>query len=290
MKGYNVNNSTMKRIYLFALVVMMMTAPMSACSSNDDAPDTSQPTSSEIQTRGSKTLVAFFSATNNTKAVADEIVRILGADQLRIQAANPYAANPYDDQAKIQQEAYNDLRPSVANLPSKEDIARYDTIFIGSPTWWHQPAMVICTFLESYDLTGKVVIPFFTYSATTYLNESMQKIYKVTPNSTHIPATLPEDIDPDDIQHPQNDDAGIPTAARASNVESWLREIGVLGNGQTAIGNVSASREPLYAALFTPCGHRVASGRDITAKVPGLYILQQQYADGSIDSRKIVIR
>ena len=118
MKGYNVNNSTMKRIYLFALVVMMMTAPMSACSSNDDAPDTSQPTSSEIQTRGSKTLVAFFSATNNTKAVADEIVRILGADQLRIQAAKPYAANPYDDQAKIQQEAYNDLRTSVAKLPS----------------------------------------------------------------------------------------------------------------------------------------------------------------------------
>ena len=231
----------MKRIYLFALAAMLMTAPMSACSSNDDEPETNQPTSSEIQTRGSKTLVAYFSATNNTKAVADEIVRILGADQLRILAANPYAANPYDDQAKIQQEAYNDQRPAVANLPSKEDIAKYDTIFIGSPTWWHQPAMVVCTFLESYDLTGKVVIPFFTYSATTYLNESMQKIYKVTPNSTHIPATLPEDIDPDDIQHPQNDDAGIPTAGRASNVESWLREIGILGNNQTAIANISSN-------------------------------------------------
>ena len=280
----------MKRTYLFALVAMMMTAPMSACSSNDDEPENSQPTSPEIQRQGSKTLVAYFSATNNTKRVADEITRILGADQLRIEAANPYAANPYDDQAKIQQEAYNDLRPAVANLPSKEDIARYDTIFIGSPTWWHQPAMVVCTFLENYNLTGKVVIPFFTYSATTYLNESMQKIYKVTPNSTHIPATLPEDIDPDDIQHPQNDDAGIPTAGRASNVESWLREIGILGNSQTAIANIPSDGQPLYAALYTTNGHQVATGSDLSTVSPGLYILHQRYANGHIDSRKILVR
>ena len=281
----------MKRIYLIAFAVMTMTQVMSACSAGDEEPTVNnEPASSEIQTRGSKTLVAYFSATNNTKAVADEIVRILGADQLRIQAANPYAANPYDDQAMIQQEAYNDQRPAVANLPSKEDIAKYDTIFIGSPTWWHQPAMVVCTFLESYDLTGKVVVPFFTYSATTYLNESMQKIYKVTPNSTHIPATLPEDIDPDDIQHPQNDDAGIPTAGRASNVESWLREIGVLGSNQTAIANIPSDGQPLYAALYTTNGRQVVNRSDFSSVPSGLYILQQRYADGHSDSRKIIIR
>lgn len=47
--------------------------------------------------------------------------------------------------------------------------------------------MVVCTFLEAYDLKDKVIIPFFTYGATTYLNESMQKIYKVTSTSRHIP-------------------------------------------------------------------------------------------------------
>ena len=281
----------MKRIYLIAFAVMTMTQVMSACSVGDEEPTVNnEPASSEIQTHGSKTLVAYFSATNNTKAVADEIVRILGADQLRIQAANPYAANPYDDQTMIQQEAYNDQRPAVANLSSKEDIAKYDTIFIGSPTWWHQPAMVVCTFLESYDLTGKVVVPFFTYSATTYLNESMQKIYKVTPNSTHIPATLPEDIDPDDIQHPQNDDAGIPTAGRASNVESWLREIGVLGSNQTAIANIPSDGQPLYAALYTTNGRQVVNRSDFSSVPSGLYILQQRYADGHSDSRKIIIR
>ena len=85
----------------------------------------------------------------------------------------------------------------VANLLDEETIAKYDTILVGSPCWWHQPAMVVCTFLEAYDLKDKVIIPFFTYGATTYLNESMQKIYKVTPGSKHIPETLPEDLDYD---------------------------------------------------------------------------------------------
>lgn len=90
-----------------------------------------------------------------------------------------------------------------------ETIARYDTIFVGR-RWWHQPAMVVCTFLEAYDLSGKTIVPFFTYGATTYLNESMQKIYRLTPESKHIPATLPEDLDPDDITTPgRPDDAGI---------------------------------------------------------------------------------
>lgn len=231
----------MKRVTRLT-AVMLFILPFVSCSARTQADDPQT-----IVGSGNKTLVAYFSQTNNTKAVADEIVRLLGCDELRIYAANPYAANPYDDQQQIQNEAYNDLRPAVQNLPSKEEIARYDTLFIGSPVWWHQPAMVVCTFLENYDLTGKVVIPFFTYGATTYLNEAMQKIYRVTPNSIHIPATLPEDKDPEDIQHPQDDDAGIPTAGRASNVERWLREIGVIG-ANTALPAVSAnaSNGPRY--------------------------------------------
>ena len=91
----------------------------------------------------------------------------------------------------------------MANLPDAETIAQYDTIFIGSPLLVAlQPAMVVCTFLEAYDLKDKVIVPFITYGATTYLNESMQKIYKLTPDSKHIPETLPEDLDPEDITTP----------------------------------------------------------------------------------------
>lgn len=187
-----------------------------------------------------KSLVAYFSATGNTKAVAEEIARITDADLLRIEAAEPYATNPYNDSQRVQNEAYNDLRPAVANLPSAETVAQYDTLFVGSPIWWHQPAMVVCTFLESFNLTGKVIVPFFTYGATTYLNESMHKIYKVTPNSKHVPATLPTDLNPDDITTPgPDDDSGIDMPGNARGVEAWLKKLGLLG-GETAIDDVPA--------------------------------------------------
>lgn len=196
-----------------------------------------------------KDLVAYFSAQGNTKAVAERIAELTGADIYRIEAAEPYAANPYDDSDRIQNEAYNDLRPAVANPPSQEWINQYDRIYIGSPCWWHQPAMVVCTFLESYDLSDHVIIPFFTYGATTYLNESMQKIYKCTPNSVHIPATLPDDLDADDITRPgRPDDAGIDMPGNAGGVEGWLTRLGLLGNsGITDIGYDSSGNIRIYS-------------------------------------------
>ena len=221
--------------YLICLAMALTAATLNACGNDDtvqDGPGTEQPGNNDDTnepTGSGKTLVAYFSATGNTQTVAQHIADILGAEIFRIEAADEYAANPYDDSDRIQDEAYNNRRPDVKTLPDEETIAAYDTIFVGSPIWWHQPVMVVCTFLEAYDLSGKVVIPFFTYGATTYLNESMQRIYASTPNSTHIPATLPEDIDPENIQSSQNDDAGISMPGRSeSSVESWLREIGVI--------------------------------------------------------------
>lgn len=196
----------MKKLY-FLLVMFIAMNAFASCNKeenpnlNPEQPGQENPNPSE-----SKILVAYFSATGNTRAVAERIAELTGADIYSIEPSAPYAADPYDDSDRIQREAYNDLRPEVANLP--ESLERYDTIFVGSPLWWHQPAMVVCTFLEHYDLTGKTVIPFITYGARTYLNEGMQKLYKVTPNSTHIPLTLPEDLDPENIREPQNDDAG----------------------------------------------------------------------------------
>ena len=216
----------MKNLLLISLLLFSATT-ISACSENNDTsfPDTEQPESSDLPSGNSKTLVAYFSATGTTQAIAERITELTEADIYRINAADPYATNPYDDTERIQNEAYNDLRPGVANLPDKEAIAQYDTIFVGSPCWWHQPAMVVCTFLENYDLGNKIIIPFFTYGATTYLNESMQKIYKVTPESIHIPATLPEDLDPENIREPQNDDAGIDMPNGPDDVEAWLLRI-----------------------------------------------------------------
>lgn len=217
----------MKRTFFYyVFMALAVITLVSACDKDDF--DADYP-SDEIEYDGSrKILVAYFSTTGNTQRRAEEIVAATGADVYRIEASEPYASNPYDDSDRVQNEAYNDLRPGVANLPAAETIAQYDTIFVGSPCWWHQPAMVVCTFLDNYDLSGKTIIPFITYGATTYLNESMQKIYKLTPNSKHIPVTLPEDLDPDDITTPgRPDDDGIDMPGRASGVEAWLRRMGV---------------------------------------------------------------
>ncbi|BDF53451.1 hypothetical protein CE91St24_31620 [Odoribacteraceae bacterium] len=155
-----------------------------ACSKDDDFNPDNQ-NSDEIQYDGNrKILVAYFSATGNTQRLAEQIITATGADAFRIEAAEPYAANPYDDSDRIQNESYNNLRPGVATLP--ENVEEYDVIFVGSPIWWHNPAMVVCTFLESYDLAGKIIVPFFTYGATTYLQQSLDKIYEVTPQSVHL--------------------------------------------------------------------------------------------------------
>ena len=185
----------MKNLLLISLLLFSATT-IGACSENNDIsfPDTEQPESSDLPSGNSKTLVAYFSATGTTQAIAERITELTGADIYRINAADPYATNPYDDTERIQNEAYNDLRPGVA-------------------------------FLENYDLGNKVIIPFFTYGATTYLNESMQKIYKVTPEAIHIPATLPEDLDPENIREPQNDDAGIDMPNGPGDVEAWLLRI-----------------------------------------------------------------
>ena len=185
-----------------------------------------------------KDLVVYFSGQGHTQAVAEEIAKQMGADILRLEAAEPYAANPYNDSQRIQNEAYQDLRPAVANLPTAEYMAQYDRIFVGSPIWWHQPAMVVCTFLDAFDLSGKTIVPFFTYGATTYLNESMHKIYKLTPHSKHVPETLPEDLNPDDITTPgPADDAGIDMPGSARGVANWLKSLGLTAT-ETAIHQV----------------------------------------------------
>lgn len=224
----------MKKSVIIPLLAIALASP-AACSSASINPEKGPAAGSgdEKETpvtpaEGGKTLVAYFSAEGHTKAVAERIADLTGADIFRIEAKEAYASNPHNDSDRVQKEAYNDLRPEVAKLPAAEEIAQYDTLFVGSPIWWHQPAMVVCTFLEAYDIKDKVVIPFFTYGAPSYLNESMHKIYKSTPDSKHIPATLPEDLDPDDITVPgRADDAGIEMPENAAGAEGWLRRIGV---------------------------------------------------------------
>ena len=192
----------MRKLFQYLLIALSAVAVFTSCS-NDDEPEISTENTDDIQyEENRKILVAYFSATGNTQRLAQQIISATGADPFRTEAAEPYASNPYDDSDKIQNESYNDLRPAVAVL--HDNIEDYDVIFVGSPIWWHNPAMVVCTFLESYDLKDKIIVPFFTYGATTYLQQSVDKIYEVTPESIHLPTYT------------------------GGGVEAWLRNINII--------------------------------------------------------------
>ncbi len=111
-----------------------------------------------------KTLVAYFSASGVTAALAKRLADAIGADLHEIQPEVPYTKEDLDWTNKSSRSSVemNDksFRPLIANRV--ENINDYDTIYIGFPIWWYVAPTIINTFLEQYDLTGKEIIPFAT--------------------------------------------------------------------------------------------------------------------------------
>ena len=106
------------------------------------------------------TLIAYFSWSGNTEQVAQLIQEATGGDLFEIVPATPYT-DDYDELLDIaRQEQSDGARPELA--AQVENWGRYDTVFVGYPNWWSDAPMVVYTFLESYDWTGKTLIPFNT--------------------------------------------------------------------------------------------------------------------------------
>lgn len=111
-----------------------------------------------------KTLVAYFSASGTTAHAAKEIADAIEADLYEICPIWPYTAADLDwnDKQSRSTAEMNDptCRPDIAG--AVKDMEQYDTIFIGFPIWWYVEPRIVDTFLESYDLAGKTMIPFAT--------------------------------------------------------------------------------------------------------------------------------
>ena len=111
------------------------------------------------------TLVAYFSATGNTQGVARHIQAVTGGDLFEIVPETPYTAADldYNSDCRANREQNDDsARPAIAQDSVVENMADYDVIFLGYPIWWGQAPKIIYTFLESYDLDGKTIVPFCT--------------------------------------------------------------------------------------------------------------------------------
>lgn len=121
-------------------------------------------------------LIAYFSKTGNTEEAARMIQDITGADIFEIIAADAYPQSYQETVDRARTELDTNTRPALASEVS--DMQDYDVILLGYPIWWHTEPMIINTFLESYDLNGKLIIPFCT-SGGSDISESIPDLTAV---------------------------------------------------------------------------------------------------------------
>lgn len=129
---------------------------------------------------GSKTLVAYFSATNTTRPLAEYAADILNADLYEIVPEIPYTDDDlayYTGGRADQEQSDSSARPAISG--SIDSMADYDVVFIGYPIWHGQAPKIIYTFLESYDFTGKTIVPFCT-SNSSGIGSSDTNLYSLT--------------------------------------------------------------------------------------------------------------
>lgn len=112
----------------------------------------------------SRKLVAYFSASGVTAKVAEKLSEAIGADLYAIEPEVPYTKADLDWMDKKSRSTIEMNNPASrpAITGKRDNMNDYDTVFVGFPIWWYVAPTIINTFLESYDLTDKTIIPFAT--------------------------------------------------------------------------------------------------------------------------------
>lgn len=177
----------MKKIFTILIAGMMIlslaacgqggTAPNSqsgqsqasaAAPSESEAPAPESPAPSEsvpapAEPEGGKTLVLYFSASSNTRAVAETVAETAGAEICELTPAEPYTDADLDwtNQTSRVNTEHSDPAHRTA-LSEAPDLSAYDTIFLGYPLWWREAPSIVWNLVENTDLSGKTVIPFCT--------------------------------------------------------------------------------------------------------------------------------
>lgn len=132
-----------------------------------------------------KALVAYFSASGVTAAVAKDLAKAAGADLYEIKPAVPYTAddlNWRDQQSRSSMEMKDkSSRPELADKDA--EVSGYDTVFLGFPIWWYIAPTIVNSFLESYDFSGKRIILFAT-SGSSGFGKAVESLQPSAPGAT----------------------------------------------------------------------------------------------------------
>lgn len=157
-----------------------------------------------------KKLVAYFSASGTTKKAAEHLAKAASADLFEIKPAVPYSRADLDwtnKKSRSSIEMQNpDSRPAIAEQLS--NIEDYDTIFIGFPIWWNVAPTIIDTFVESYDFSGKTIIPFST-SGGSGMGKTVEVLQTLCPTANWKDGKMLNHISDTELQN-------------------WLRDLSIL--------------------------------------------------------------
>jgi len=156
-------------------------------------------------------LVAYFSATGNTRSIAGQIADITKADLYEIKPETPYSQADLNwrDAASRTSKERNDpsSRPAVAG--NVENMGQYDIVFLGYPIWFGQAPNIISTFLESYDFSNKKIVPFCTSGSSPIGSTALNLQRLCSDKTTWV--------------------SGSRFASNASRqaIEKWIKELGL---------------------------------------------------------------
>lgn len=133
----------------------------------------------------SKKLVTYFSASGVTAKAAKTLAEAAGADLYEIKPKAAYTSADLDWMNKKSRSSMemNDpsSRPELADTAA--GVEEYDVIFVGFPIWWYTAPAIIKTFLEAYDFSGKIIVPFAT-SGGSGLGKTAETFQEVVPNAS----------------------------------------------------------------------------------------------------------
>ena len=177
----------MKKLVSILALALMLGACQNTAQNNNTAADGDAGASDST---AKTTLVAYFSASEAhiTAQVAKTLAEACDADLFEIVPEQVYTAEDLDwrnEQSRSTIEMKDSTaRPAVAS--KVENMAQYNTIYVGFPIWWYTAPRIINTFLEQYDLTGKTIIPFAT-SGGSDMGKSGEDLKKASaPNANWI--------------------------------------------------------------------------------------------------------
>ena len=131
-----------------------------------------------------RVLTVYFSYTNNTESLAKKVQGVTNSDIYEITAKEPYTdeiLEYYGDNRAYREQNNKSTRPEISGVPA--NINDYDVIMLGFPIWYGYAPRVVCTFLESCDLSGKTIMPFCT-SGSSGISSGVSEIKTLCPDST----------------------------------------------------------------------------------------------------------